>query len=59
VRDAGVESRDEPPPGPVPGPLVDVAEPPSDGSDEFKRAGEFEKADPSIFGFDMLLPRDQ
>ena len=59
VRDEGVESHDEPPPGPVPGPLVDVPEPASDGPDDLKRAGEFDKPDPTVFGFDFLLPQDE
>ena len=38
VRDAGVESQDEPPPGEIPGPLVEIqAELATDGSD-LKRA---------------------
>jgi hypothetical protein len=56
VRDDGVESRDEPPPGSVPGPLVEVVEPTSDGPYDLKRAGDFEKPDPTIWGVDEFLP---
>jgi hypothetical protein len=38
VRDGNVESRDEPPPGEPPGPLVEIAEDASQDGDDLRRA---------------------
>jgi len=58
VRDGGQESHDDPPPGPVPGPLVEPPERQTHG-DDLKRAGEFEKPEPTIFGYDELVPGNE
>lgn len=57
VRDDGVECQDDPPPGPVPGPLVEIPEGSASGSD-LKRADGLEAVDQSFTSRQGVLAYD-